>query len=194
MARSILDRWDCTEDQLTQLIDSNPSLRGMIQGYLAELKFRDLWLSREGFSGVAKPDDHDRRRAGDWVARYKGRRFVFEVKSLQTKTVTRTLDGWVGKAQVDASDRRAVVLPDGSKLDTTCLRRGDFDILAVSLFAFTGKWNFAFARNADLPGTKHGRYTEYQRQHLLATLVPVSLPVQPPFSGDLFEVLDRTAI
>ena len=190
MKDSILDRWDFTEKQLTQLIDDNPSLRGIVQGYLAELKLRDLWLSGEKFSGVAKPDDHDRGRAGDWVAGYGGRRFIFEVKSLQTSTVRRTLDGWAGKAQVDASDRRGVTLPDGSKMNTTCLRRGDFDILAVSLFAFVGEWRFAFAKNGDLPASRFWKYTDYQRQNLLATTVSVSLPVQPPFYADLFELLD----
>jgi hypothetical protein len=45
-------------------------------------------------------------------------------------------DRWQGKAQVDASDSRTISLPDGSTMKTTCLLRGEFDILAVNCFAF----------------------------------------------------------
>lgn len=189
--QTILARWDFTDDELTQLIDGNPSLRGMVLGYLAELKLERLWLSDPRFSEVFKHDDHDRGNRGDRVAAYRGREFIIESKSLQTSTVRRTEEGWAGKAQVDASDRRQVTLPDGSTANTTCLLRGEFDVLAVNLFAFGDEWRFAFARNSDLPGSRYSRYTEYQRRHLLATMVDVSWPPQPPFRADLFDLLDE---
>ena len=191
MPDSILERWDFNAAQLTQLIDDNPSLRGMVLGYLAELKLEEIWLSDPRISGVFKHDDHDRRGAGDRVAVYREWQFVFESKSLQTATVKRTLEGWTGKAQVDASDRRTVTLPDGNTVETTLLLRGDFDILAVNLFAFENQWRFIFARNSDLPASRSSRYTPYQKEHLLATLVDVSWPPRPPFYADLFELLDE---
>ena len=45
MPETILDRWDETPEELTELVEKNPSLRGMILGYLAELKLEKLWLS-----------------------------------------------------------------------------------------------------------------------------------------------------
>ena len=45
MPDSILERWDITAEELTEVVDQNPSLRGMILGYLAELKLEKLWLS-----------------------------------------------------------------------------------------------------------------------------------------------------
>ena len=191
MVDSILARWDFTVDELTRLIDENPSLRGMVLGYLAELKLETTWLSGNRVSGVYKHDDHDRGGRGDRVAVYRGREFVFESKSLQTATVTRTENGWIGKAQVDASDRREVTLPDDSTLNTTCLLRGEFDVLAVNLFAFGEGWKFVFAKNSDLPASRYRGYTEYQRQHLLATTVEVSWPPMPPFRASLFELLDE---
>ena len=92
---------------------------------------------------------------------------------MQTSTVARAAEGWTGRAQVDASDRREVELPDGSSVITTCLRRGEFDILAVNVFEFSQQWRFVFAKNEDLPASSHSGYTAYQRQHLLATMVPV---------------------
>ncbi|GMO42589.1 MAG: hypothetical protein Pg6C_04120 [Treponemataceae bacterium] len=34
--KSILETWDITEGELTELVNSNPSLRGMLLGYIAE--------------------------------------------------------------------------------------------------------------------------------------------------------------
>lgn len=191
MSNTILQQWDLTPQQLTHIIDENPSLRGMMLGYVAELKLEQLWLSDQRISDVFKHDDHDRRRKGDRVVKYKGREYVFEVKSLQTASVQKTTDGWRGKAQVDASDRREVSLPDGSTVTTTCLLRGEFDILAVNLFAFDGTWRFVFAKNLDLPSSRYRRYTEYQRHHLLATLIEVTWPPRPPFYSEPFTLLEE---
>ena len=190
LANTILDRWNITAEDLTLVVDQNPSLRGMILGYVAELKLEQLWLGRPGVTNIVKPDDHDRRSKGDRDVHYKGRKFTFESKSLQTKTVRQTEDGWIGRAQVDASDRRPVRFPDGSELTTTCLLRGNFDILAVNVFEFFQEWRFVFAKNAELPASSYRGYTEYQRKHLLATMVDVSWPPRPPFRAEPFTLMD----
>ena len=139
MTDSILKRWDITVEELTQVVDQNPSLRGMLLGYLAELKLEKLWLRRGGISNASKHDDHDRKKKGDRIVTYKGKKFIFESKSLQTNMIEKTDEGWTGKVQVDASDRREVMLPDGTKVNTTCLLRNEFHILAVNVFAFEDK-------------------------------------------------------
>lgn len=191
MPATILDRWDMTPEELTKLVEDNPSLRGMILGYLAELKLEKLWLSGDNVSEVIKHDDHDRKKKGDRVIRYKGQEFIFESKSLQSATIEKTQEGWKGKAQVDASDRREIVLPDNSRVTTTCLRKGEFDILAVNVFAFEEKWRFVFAKNSDLPMSGYRKYSPYQRQHLLATLVTVHWPPRPPFSDEPFTLMNE---
>ena len=139
----------------------------------------------------AKPDDHDRKKKGDRIVRYQGRDFIFESKSLQTATIQSTDQGWVGKAQVVASDRREVVLPDGSSVSTTCLRRGEFDMLTINIFAFEKKWRFVFAKNEELPTSSFSRYSPYQRRHLLATLVTVHWPPTPPFRDEPFTLMNE---
>ena len=192
MPKSILERWEITIEELTRVVDQNPSLRGMIFGYLAELKLENLLQQQhEGLLRILKPDDHDRTKKGDSVVLYKGRRFVFESKSLQTNSVGKTDRGWQGSAQVDASDRREVTLPDGTQLSTTCLLQGEFDILAVNVFAFEEKWRFVFAKNSDLPRSRYRGYTPYQRQHLLATLVPINWPPPPPFREEPFTLMNE---
>jgi hypothetical protein len=193
--QSILARWGITQAELTELVEQNPSLRGILLGYVAEKKFHDAFLNHPDITEKSKDDDHDRTKKGDRRIVYKGHTFLIEVKSLQTSMVQRLgANKWLGKAQVDASDSREVSFPDGSKLKTTCLRRGEFDLLAVNCFAFGEKWRFAFALNDDLPENTYRKYTDYQRMHLLPSLITVEWPLKPPFSGNLFELLDKLIV
>ena len=190
--KSILERWEISEEEFTDLIEQNPSLRGMNVGYIAEKKFHDQFLNHSEITESSKDDDHDRSRKGDRRIVYKGHEFIVEVKSLQTN-LCKDLgnDNWSGKSQVDGSDRRIVKFADGTELNTTLLLRGEFDLLAVNCFAFGEKWRFAFARNSDLPTSSFKKYTEEQRQQLIASLVPVTWPPQPPFTDDPFKILDE---
>jgi transcriptional regulator with XRE-family HTH domain len=187
----ILSRWEITSSDLTKLLDQNPSLRGMLLGYVAEFKIEELWLKHPEITDCFKYDNHDRRGKEDRVIVYQGEEFIIEVKSLQTNTIRYEGERWTARAQVDASDRREVSLPDGSKLSTTCLLVGEFDVLAVNILAFEDKWRFIFAKNKDLPRSNYSRYTPYQREHLLASTVQVTWPPVPPFRDNLFDVLDE---
>ena len=190
-AKLILDRWELTHEEFSKLIDENPSLRGVTLGYVAEWKFHQMFLRHPEVAEVRKDDDHNRKRKGDRTFRYKGHEFIVEVKSLQTNMVKRGDDGtWSGKSQVDASDKRQVTFKDNSTLQTTCLLRGEFDILAVNCYAFGNKWQFAFARNDQLPQNTFKKYTEAQRLALLPTLIPVTWPPKAPFYEEPFTLLD----
>ena len=188
---TILERWSITAEDLTSAIDENPSLRGMLLGYVAEYKLRNLWfVGKPNVTHFVKHDDHNRKKKGDLVVTYKGHPFIVESKSLQTHSIRREGDCWIGKAQCDASDRRTVTFADGSTLETTCLLAGEFDILAINLFAFENQWRFAFAKNSDLPRSTYKKYTLQQQSELLASLVPVSWPPKPPFSAEPFSLMD----
>lgn len=197
MDDSLLKRWDITEQELTEIVDQNPSLRGMLFGYVAEVKVRIHVASDDRVSNLVKDDDHDREKKGDLRFFYGGREFVMETKSLQTNSiqVDETLDGtrYKGTAQCDASDRREVQFPDGSTLTTTCLLVGEFDVLAINIFGFFGEWRFVYAANLDLPRSRHRKYTPEQRENLLATSIPVQwpLPEDSIFTTDLPALLDR---
>jgi hypothetical protein len=70
---TILDRWSITADDLTAAIDENPSLRGMLLGYVAEYKLRTLWFTdRPGVTHYVKHDDHNRKKKSDLVVTYNG--------------------------------------------------------------------------------------------------------------------------
>ncbi len=190
---SILDEWEITPEQLTQLLDSNPSLRGMLLGYVAELKLKEIITSFPEVSYTTKFDDHDRKKKGDLYIVYHGRAFDVETKSLQTNMIKYDEENkeWFGKAQVDASDRRTIILPSGDELNTTLLLRGEFDVLAVNCYAFENKWRFVFARNSDLPFSSYKKYSVEARNALIASLITVTYPPKPPFYSDLRILLNE---
>lgn len=188
---TILELWGITARQLTDLVNDNPSLRGIMLGYVAEHKFQQLVEAHPQISRSKKHDDHDRSRKHDRAIMFKGMEFTIEVKSLQTNLIKKIDGRWTGRAQVDGSDRRIVTFPDGTELNTTLLLRGQFDILAVNCFAFENKWNFAFALNRDLPKSTFKKYTQAQCDQLIASLVPVTWPPEPPFVSDPFVLVER---
>lgn len=189
--QTIFDHWAITPEQVSALIRANPSLRGMVLGYVAEQKAHEKFSSYPEITDLGKDDDHDRKKKGDRRIRYKDRVLRVEVKSLQTNSVESLgSDEWTGGFQCDASDRRTVKFEDGSTLETTLLLRGEFDVLAVNCFAFGDQWRFAFARNKDLPPARYAKYTAAQREKLIASLISITWPPKPPFTEDLLSVLD----
>jgi len=188
---TIFERWGLTAEELSEVIDSNPSLRGFMIGYVGEFKLWRMLLADKRISQAHKYDDHDRMHKNDVAVSYKGHEFTFEVKSLQTNSIRKVEEVYSGDFQCDASDRRPVRLPNGQTIETTCLLVGGFDIVAVNLFAFRQKWDFAYALNRDLPRSKSNKYTPKQRKYLLATSVNITWPLQAPFVTDPFLLLDK---
>lgn len=195
-----LEDWDLSYDEINELLTDNPSLRSFVMGYAAEVKCKHLYFTdHPDVSAIYKPDDHDRTEKGDLIVTYKGHRFAVEVKSIQTVSMQpRKRSGRVEPFyQCDASDRRMVTFADGSTVETTALVVGEFDVVAVNIHAFTGQWNFAFAKNADLPtlaGASRGAaryFTEYQQRNLISTSIRIDLEPDPAvYSYDPFAVFD----
>lgn len=239
--KTILDEWDIDAPYFTKVVKDNPSLRGMILGYIAERKLRDIFEGSGITKNHTKSDDHDRNKKGDLNLNYKGEDIVIEVKSLQTNTVEiKNPDGdWIplikkekagrkessglkkdgtpklgaiiyryvpnsaylalsdeyrnkaeyrGSFQCDASDRREITLDNGEKVSTTLLKFGEFDIIAAGIFTFRNKWEFGFALNQDLPqSTQYGENSN----HLIASLINITYPLQKPFESDPFIIFDR---
>lgn len=195
--RDWFDYWDATQAEFNEVFDRNPSIRGMVSGYLAEEKLKTMYLADDRVSNLRSPDDHDRDKKADWIFEYEGHEIFCEVKSLQSNHVERTdtLDGestWTGKYQCDASDKREVTLPDGTDFETTCLVEGEFDILAINLFEFGGEWRWAFARNEELPRTPYRGYDEEIRQYLIKGTMDITWPLEDdsPYYDNPWDVLE----
>lgn len=187
---SLFQDWEITQPEIEELIQANPSLRGITFGYIAEYKLRKLWFSDSRVSDLFKPDDRARSKKGDLYFDYRGFQIKIEVKSLQSNSIRKTSEEIVGKFQCDASDRRLIALPNHQSVNTTCLLVGEFDLLAVNLFAFGEGWQFAFAKNNDLPRSTSPKYSSTDQQYLLATQMSITLPLKPPFEPEPFRLLD----
>ncbi|MCG3727326.1 hypothetical protein [Vibrio cincinnatiensis] len=86
-SKTIFDEWDINSEYFTTVVRENPSLRGMILGYIAERKLKDIFISSGETTNHRKEDDHDRTKKGDLTLNYKGYEIVLEVKSLQTNQI-----------------------------------------------------------------------------------------------------------
>ena len=96
-----------------------------------------------------------------------------------------------GKVQCDASDNREIGLPNGNRVKATNLKVGEFDILAVGLFAFREQWDFGFMLNRDLPRTTSSKFKEEDWPYLLKTLIPVEWPLSDTCVTDPFVLMDQ---
>ena len=188
---NILHRWGLTAEELTQIVDANPSMRGLMMGYVAEYKLRRMYFEDARITALIKDDDHDRKSKGDIRINYRGASFRVECKSLQTNLIKKHETGFAATYQCDASDSRIVRFSDGSEVKTTCLLTGEFDIVAVNLFALEEEWRFAFALNRDLPRSRYRKYSDLQQRELIASSIKIAYPLEPPYVNDPFVLLDR---
>ncbi len=187
----VIKEWKISFDEIDEVVTANPSLRGFLFGYLNEYMLKKIWFNGDEVSKVKKYDNHDRKHKGDLFVTYKGVEIFIEAKGLQKKSVGETDDGYVGKFQCDASDKRPVALPNGDIIETTCLAVGEFDLLAVGIFEFGKEWRFAFIKNENLPRTTSSRYTSEQQKYLLKGTTSITWPLKPPFEPEPFRLIDE---
>jgi hypothetical protein len=197
-----LREWELTYDELDEIVTENPSLQSFIVGYAAEVKCRDVILRpHPDVSNIYKPDDHDRTEKGDLIATYKDERMAVEVKSLQGSSLKQRRSGLVIPTyQCDASDNRMVTFTDGTSVQTTALLVGEFDVVAINLRALTGRWDFVFCKNEDLPRMdgrrgKSKEYTQFQLDNLIKTIITLPLTEDykavPPYRDEPFSLFDE---
>lgn len=179
---------------LVNAIKRAPSLRGMILGYIAEEMFQHHVLGDAIFSDVNKHDDHDRSaNKADRDFLYQGHRISVQLKSVQTNSIAwrSDLNAVYAIVQNDGSDKRDVRLPNGEIVTTTNYKIGDYDILAVPLFPFTGSWDFAYMLNSECRKTTSSKYNSTQQSYLLSTTEEITYPLSAPWSTDLPATIER---
>jgi len=196
----VLTMIDAVEpERLVASIKRAPSLRGMILGYIAEQMFEVHVPERYHLilaDDIVHHDDHNRKEnKSDRTISFRGRRYGIQLKSIQTNSIARNLNSGRLEAcvQNDASDRRDVKLADGRIVNTTCYVRGEYDILAVPLFPFTGTWDFAYKRNEDCAPSGSSKYDEYERRFLLHTLEMICWPLPAEWHTNLLDLLTPEA-
>lgn len=165
----------------------------MVYGNLAEVQL-SRWLVAKGvpLEDQLRDDDHAKTKS-DRTILHQGRRYTIQVKSMQTGSIKqRDPQRITARVQCDGSDRRRVTLPNGHTVETTNYVTGEFMVLATPLHAFTGKWDFAFRLNSTLERTTYAKYAPEDREYLLKTTVPISWPLEGPWTTELFALLSDT--
>ena len=60
--RDFFDRVGITPAEFCEVVDSNPSIRGIIVGYVAERELREFFINDRRVLGLTKDDDHRSHR------------------------------------------------------------------------------------------------------------------------------------
>ena len=179
-------------DELITAIKNAPSLRGMILGYIAEVKFEsEVLLPHALTDDIRSFDDHNRaENKADRAFVYRGKRITVQLKSIQTNSIKWSFEheSLLADVQNDGSDRRPVLLPNGNTVVTTNYRIGDYDVLAVPLFPFTGNWDFAYKLNRDCRLTSSTKYALDDAKYLLSTVEKITYPLLEDWTMDLDEI------
>lgn len=170
-------------EDIENLATQNTSLRGYLQGYIAEMFLKRKLETMPGVSEVVKIRDQDTKK-GDFQFMYQGREWTIEAKSLLTKSVKEDIlnGGWNGRVKVTASDSQTT---DDGRF-TYAMIRGQFDILAISAFAIGKGWDFYFIANKYLPASD-----EFPDR--LQTGFTINTANTPCLHTDLMEVLEDLA-
>lgn len=137
---------------IQMLMEENSSLRGYLQGYLAELMLRRKLMSVEGVTRVEKIPDRDEEK-GDLRISYRDKIIRMEVKSIATNSVKTDVlnETWQGMVLVKNTDKRMLELDGLGQITSTNIIKGEFDILAICCFAVRGNWDFMFIESRFLP-------------------------------------------
>jgi hypothetical protein len=175
-----------TMDDIQEMIDENSSLRGYLQGYLAERALKDQILRIPGVSSVIKIPDRDQEK-GDFKVIYKDVPISIEAKSVMTDSVRPDVlsQTWQGSVMVKNTDKREVEVDGIGTITTTKLERGQFDILAICCFAVSGQWDFLFIENRFLPAAD-------ESHNLLKTRFIVNPGTTPGVTDNLVRLLEKT--
>jgi len=173
-------------EDIQEMIDENSSLRGFLQGYLAERALKKQILEIPGVSSVTKIPDRDAEK-GDFKVVFRGVPITIECKSVMTSTVKEDVltQTWQGSVLVKNTDKREVTVDGIGTFQTTKLTRGQFDILAICCFAVSGEWDFLFIENRFIPAAD-------ESYDLLKTRFTVNPSTTPGVTNSLEKLLEKT--
>jgi hypothetical protein len=199
------NNWQLSPDEFNRIIHKNSNALSAIYGYVAEERLRELFLEDDDrVENLRSPEDQDAEDKGDWAFTWRGEPMKIEVKSLQTHTIepvdsaqttredaTEPVQYRAGFHLKGSSDQRTEVY-GGEEFQTTLMNVEDseIDIMAVNLYKIKDEWEFAFLKVEDLPRSK-GNYPDGLRERLARSQIRLTIPLQEPFTHDLYGLMDR---
>lgn len=197
------------EDQLKQMIayvfSNNISALAFFEGYGSEYILEKIIKNVPGVSSCYKPGDNNTEIKGDLVPLYKGVPLQIEVKNVKRKTndiarkpkqiVNLEETYWTGYFSTRVARNRKLVFSDGSVGYSYNTLRGQYDIIAVNVFQITGKQQFIYCLEKDLPSTTYIKsktdLTPIQCQETLRGDVSIRWPPVAPWTDSLEQILEH---
>lgn len=176
----------------------NRSVYGFLSGVSAEIAFFDIIAKHPEIKQYRKPLDTNKTDKGDCVVDYKDTTLSIEIKSLHSgkNKIKKTQDvfgeeTWTGTVELRNSRKKLVTFKDGTVLNTCLIERGEVDIYAVCVRKFTGKWDYIYCLECNIPNNKNTKLTPEQRQQCMATYATVCWPPQSPWTTSLDQILEQ---
>lgn len=199
--------WKLDPEEFNRIIHKNSNALSAIYGYVAEERLREEYLEGDDrVTNLRSPADQDSADKGDWAFQWNGEPMKIEVKSLQTHTIeeidsnqTKLTDDGQEPIEYKAgfhlkgtSDQRKIT-HEGEEYNTTLMNveDTDVDIMAVNLHKIKDEWDFAFLKVEDLPRSKGSSYPDSLRQKLARSQIKLTIPLQEPFTKDLYGLMDE---
>lgn len=96
----LLTTWGITAEELSEIVAENPSMRGLMFGFVAEYKLKKMWLLRRRIKNLVRPRSHDRKQKCDFRFDYRGVDVTVEVKCLDSPKAKCKEGVWNGTSNV----------------------------------------------------------------------------------------------
>lgn len=143
-----------TLEEIESLLNENSSLRGYVQGFVAERRLAQMLRELPGIELVEKIPDASEEK-GDLRITYKGEVIRLELKSLASDSIRHDClnETWQGKVRSKATDKRDVEIEGVGVIRTSCLVKGEFDVLGICCLPVDGTWSYLFMEELYLPET-----------------------------------------
>jgi len=205
MNNSLANLLGLTEQELLEIALENTSAMGFFEGYASESHFKKFVQTNPKITNNYKPGDHNLVKKGDRVCVYQDTEITFELKtiitdhSVSTRTIKKNIDvfgevSYSGAFRTRGSRKRQITFSDGSTIETYNNKRGQFDAFAVCVRPFTGKWEWMYCLESDIPSCNNSELTPIQNAELLRPFVLVQWPPKDYWTDSLDEILERACV
>ena len=192
----IQQEYGISAQSFVQWSKEHTSVNGFLTGISSEIAFFDVLEKHPEIKSFRKPLDTNKDDKGDCVLQYKDETLVIEVKSVNSKRMKSSQDVfgdtcWSGSVELRNSRKKIVQFKDGSVLNTCLIERGEVDIYAVCVRKFTGKWDYIYCLECNIPNNKNPKLSDVQRQACIAAGITVSWPPKSPWTSSLSDILEQ---
>ena len=203
---SIEKEFGISEHDFVNLIHTTPHLRGPVYGAISEFFFDCLFENIPEVTHRHKPIEYLKNETpGDLIVTYKDIPISFEIKNIRSGKyesgirrkirINENVFGektWSGVVSLMNSRRRVVTFSDGSVVNGYNTKRGEVDVYAVCVKMLTGKWEYMYCLESDIPSVINSKnLTPLQQNEVLKGAMRIQWPPKAPWTDSLVDILEK---